>query len=148
MPLRLVTASCPLLMQAAAARQRKLRRASRVGDVDAIRALVAEGADVNGRDVKGNSALMLAAHCGHIDAIRALAAAGAGLECKDKNGSTAAILAVHAGQTDALRCLVKELGVEVEACDKSGSTALIHAAKRGALLEIDLLVASGAQPSG
>lgn len=54
-----------------------LHRAAQVGDVQAIRQLVAKGADLNARDAAGRTAAHVAAFASNDDALRALAEAGA-----------------------------------------------------------------------
>jgi ankyrin repeat protein len=54
--------------------------AAQAGNADAVKALLAKGADVNAKEkVKGETAVMIAAACGRADVIRALTAKGADL---------------------------------------------------------------------
>ena len=54
------------------------------GHVDAVRALLAAGADANAADASGTTALMLAAAAGAPDSIRALLQAGADVHARDR----------------------------------------------------------------
>ncbi|HET8696586.1 MAG TPA: ankyrin repeat domain-containing protein, partial [Gammaproteobacteria bacterium] len=57
--------------------------------VDAVKALLAAGADVNAKSDEGDTALHLAAFDGKLDLVRALVAGGANLDAKDAAGLTA-----------------------------------------------------------
>jgi hypothetical protein len=82
-----------------------LCRAARVGEVRALRALVAAGADVNGADGAGTTPVMAAAAAGQTAALAVLADAGADLDVRDRLGRTALDLALAAGNVDAARLL-------------------------------------------
>ena len=57
--------------------QTRLMEAARTGDLDAVRQLIAGGAELNHTAKYGLSALMLAVLNGHADVVQALARAGA-----------------------------------------------------------------------
>lgn len=65
--------------------------------VETIGLLVAAGADINGRDAQGQTALFGAATWGWNDVVRALAARGARLDIKDARGRDAADAAMGIG---------------------------------------------------
>ena len=69
-----------------------LQEPSASGRLDIVKILLAAGADVNARDMRGDTALMGAASSGNIDAVRALIAAGADVNIVDKAGFTAKTL--------------------------------------------------------
>jgi ankyrin repeat protein len=71
------------------------------GRFEAVRYLLAHGAQVNLRDVNGCTALMCAGHCGDCDAVRALLAAGADREARNKDGFAACDIARQAGCVEA-----------------------------------------------
>src|SRR6185436_5282912 len=105
--------------------------AARTGTVDALKALIARGANVNAREKWfGETAVMWAASENHGDAIRVLAEAGADLDARStlleapvlefprsggpnsplpRGGWTALMFAARQGATEAARALV-ELG--------------------------------------
>jgi TonB family protein len=66
-----------------------LFRAASQGDVESIKALLAEGVDINARSDRGQTALILAAFGGHSDVVSLLLAAGADPKTKDSLGLTA-----------------------------------------------------------
>ena len=86
---------------------REWERAARAGDADGLRRMLAAGADVDARDRRGQTALMLAAHGGHEAAVEALIAAGADLDVAAKYGLTALMLAIVAGHAGAALALVR-----------------------------------------
>jgi ankyrin repeat protein len=82
-------------------------RAVREGDISSLRRQLAGGADVNARDRRGQTGLMLAAERGHVEVVGALLAAGAGLNYAAKYGLTALMRAVLNRHADVARMLVK-----------------------------------------
>jgi ankyrin repeat protein len=79
--------------------------AIRRGDTDAVRDLLAQGADVDGCDRYGQTGLMLAAHAGHRDVVELLVAHGANLNVTAKFGLSALMLAVVSGHAEVARLL-------------------------------------------
>jgi hypothetical protein len=75
------------------------------GDVEAVRRLLAAGADANARDEKGRTALMLAAGRGDAALIRLLLDAGADAQRRDSEGLSAADHATQIGHTAVLPLL-------------------------------------------
>ncbi|HEX5801435.1 MAG TPA: ankyrin repeat domain-containing protein [Azospira sp.] len=109
--------------------------ASRRGDADAIRRLLARGVDVDARDGHGQTALMLAAHAGHQELVELLIAQRAGLDVTAKYGLSALMLAVVAGHPGIARQLAAA-GADLALCGRgapgfAGQTASDLAAARG-----------------
>ena len=83
-----------------------LFRATREGNVDMVRSLLASpGVDVNARDENGSTPLLEAARYGHDNICRILIAAGANLKAKDKDGKTALQLAIQGNHDEVVRVL-------------------------------------------
>jgi predicted LPLAT superfamily acyltransferase len=80
------------------------RRVSR-GDVQDVRNLLDQGADVHARNRHGQTALMLAAHTGHRQAVAVLVAHRANLNTTAKYGLSALMLALVAGYVEVARLL-------------------------------------------
>jgi ankyrin repeat protein len=72
-------------------------------------ALLRAGANVNGRDNYGRTALLAAARDGNADIVRLLLEHGADLTCRDKDGRTAAQAAVR--NVQAVRAVFHEHGL-------------------------------------
>jgi len=73
---------------------------ARAGDVPALTAALAAGADVNARDHYSRTPLVLAAHGGHAGAVAALLAAGAAPTTSAKGDQSALHFAAMRGGTE------------------------------------------------
>lgn len=82
-----------------------LTQAVTSGDVSAVSALLAQGADVNGTTSGGQTALILAVIFGHTNLIRLLVRAGADPNLRDNLGLNAIEWAQRRGLTEALEIL-------------------------------------------
>lgn len=80
-------------------------RAAREGDAGLLSERIAAGADVDGLDRHGQSAIMLAALGGHLEAVEVLIRAGADLDVTAKFGLSATMLAVINGHERVARAL-------------------------------------------
>ena len=78
--------------------QDNLINASRIGDLEAVHALLAANADVNTKDAYGYTALMSASKEGHLKVVRALLAANADVNAKDAHGHAALMWASWNGR--------------------------------------------------
>lgn len=125
---------------------REFFRAVQKGDIELIRSLIAEGADVN-VSAGGLTPLMVA---GDPETVRLLARAGADVNARSEVlKQTALVLAVTGGKLDIVRTLV-EVGADVNAKDgASGVTALSQAImnKRAKIEMIEVLLEAGADPN-
>ena len=81
-------------------------RAAIHGDLEGIRELLRDGANVDARNRHGQTALMLAAHRGHLKIAGVLVEAGADLNVIAKYTLTALMLAIVAGHDAVARLLV------------------------------------------
>src|SRR5512140_1693481 len=80
--------------------------AVRRGDVQDICDLLDRGADVDARNLHGQTALMLAAHAGHRQVVEALIARRASVNITAKYGLSALMLAIVAGHAEVAWILV------------------------------------------
>lgn len=69
-------------------------QAVRCGSAQAVRALLAQGTEIDSRDRYGQTALMLAAHAGHREMVELLIAHRANLNVTAKFGLSALMLAI------------------------------------------------------
>ncbi len=120
-----------------------LMRAAKKGDYEAVRRLLAEGADVEQSDQKGRTAVMLAAGSGNVKVIKALLEAGAKPNRLGPRGWTALFVAVVNGKTDCVRALLAG-GADVNVQDQTGQTPLQYARERGFKGIVEILIGHGA----
>jgi len=135
----------PSFAPPAAAQLDGLRDAARLGDLERVAALLAEGADPNAyRD--SYSPLMSAAGSGHAEVVALLLQYGAEVEYRDRNGDRALLRAAQNGHAEAVRLLL-EAGAAPDSDDDPHSiTPLMAASRYGHAAAARLLLAAGADP--
>jgi len=110
-------------------------RASKKGDVAAVRALLAEDPSlVTFRDAEQSTALHYAIWKGHRELVELLLESGADINAHNANdhwGTTPLHAAAHSNNV-ALVKLLAEKGADLHALDLSGKTALDHTAYHNA----------------
>ncbi|MEW6347707.1 MAG: ankyrin repeat domain-containing protein [Thermodesulfobacteriota bacterium] len=85
----------------------ELIRAADKGNVAEIKRLLKKGADVNGTDEEGQTALMWAAMWGYVAVMKALIDHGADIHVKTDDGATALTCASSMGQEEARKFLLE-----------------------------------------
>lgn len=95
------------------------------GDAAAVQALLAKGADANGRNIVDLTALYVASIAGHREVVRVLLANGADIDAKNGNafglGVTALMGASLQGQLEAVQSLLDN-GADVNLRSARGLT--------------------------
>ena len=109
----------------------ELFEASGSGDIAAVKALLAAGAQVDCASPSGETALMRAASNGRLDVVRLLLNAGADVNALRADGMTPLIYAAFFGHADVVQFLVDN-GADLNARDRLGMTALDWAKSKGA----------------
>ena len=113
---------------------------------EVVGVLLAAGADVNGADQYGGTALMEAASSqADIEVLKTLLAAGAKVEAKGFHGITPLMRATANENPEAIRALL-DAGADVNARDDGGETALMKAASDN-VEAVRALLAAGADVS-
>ena len=103
------------------------------GDVEAVRTLIKQGADVNAAQGDGMTALHWAAETGNIELAQVLVTAGANTSAVTRRGShTPLHVAARAGRGAVVKALL-DAGADANAKTSSGATALHQAAGAGSL---------------
>ncbi len=120
-----------------------LLAAVRDGNVAAVRAALADGADVNRPAADGTTALHWAARLDERGLAELLIAAGAGATAANAFGVTPLALAAVNGSAEMLDTLLRA-GAEPNAATAGGETALLTAARAGRADAVRTLVAHGA----
>ena len=121
----------------------QLISAARSGDLETIKLLLKNGADVNAKDTGGGTALSWAAGAGQTDSVRLLLDRGANINVIDSAGNTALMLAAVADHKDVVQLLLDK-GADVNPKDKGGGTALMGASVGAGADVVKLLLDKGA----
>ncbi len=117
--------------------------AARAGDVAAVRALLADGADVDARQGDGATALHWAAHRSDLPLAEVLLDAGADVDAANALDATPLWLASMNGDTRLVARLLAA-GADPNVSLKMGETPLMSAARSGDAGAVRLLLAAGA----
>jgi ankyrin repeat protein len=122
-----------------------LFEASRAGDVDRVRALIARGDDVNAAEGDGMTALHHAAESGKVAAAELLIEAGADLEVKTRIGAHTPLHVASASGRAGVVALLVAAGADVNAKTTTGATPLHFAAASGSAEAVAALLSGGAE---
>lgn len=122
-----------------------LAAAATLGDLEAVRKLLALGLPVDGRDAQGCTALLRAAGGGHAAVVEWLLAQGADPALGSTSGATALGVAVSAG-CDAIVTRLVAAGARVDQALADGITPLMLAAALGRDSIVASLLLRGARP--
>jgi ankyrin repeat protein len=101
----------------------KLLEASKKGDVEKVKKLLKEGADVNAKDKYDMTPLHSAARNGHIEVVKLLIEKGAYVNANDKNGWTPLHFAAFSGHIEVVMLLL-EHGADPNIKNNEGKTAI------------------------
>lgn len=130
---------------AAAEANMELISAAARGDVETVKSLLTQGANVDASDESGVTPLIAAAYGNHVETAQVLIEAGADVNRQDRTQQSAYLIATSEGYL-ALLELTLAAGADVHSLDSYNGTGLIRAADRGhveiieALLETDINV--------
>lgn len=129
------------------AADRTVADAAMAGDLEAVRTLLKQGADVNAVQGDGVTALHWAALKGHDDLAKMLLVAGANVRARTRFGSyTPLHVAAEYGRAAVVKTLIRA-AADFRATTGSGTTALMFAAGAGDTDSITALVEAGADPN-
>ncbi|MGW1160297.1 ankyrin repeat domain-containing protein [Streptomyces sp. NPDC002519] len=109
---------------------RTLLDAARRGDVDAVRAALAAGADLQARDADGRTAVLVAALADQVAVARELVAAGADVNAQDARLDSAWLVTGVTGSVPMMRALLPA-GPDVTLTNRFGGVSVIPASERG-----------------
>jgi ankyrin repeat protein len=113
------------------------------GDTDAMHAFIAD-ADIEIKDRRGHTALMLAAENGNVEMVKALIDKDAKIEEKNNDGMTALMFAAANGNVELVKALIDK-GAKIEEKNKAGMTALMFAAANNSVGVVKALIDKGAK---
>jgi ankyrin repeat protein len=134
--------SAPALAKADA----PLMDAVRAGDVDAVRALLDQGADVDARMGDGSTALQWAVHERRPEMVDLLLDAGADVTAANRHGVSPVWLAAENGDAAMIERLL-DAGADPNRTMPGGETVLMTAARTGDQDAVRLLLVRGADPN-
>jgi hypothetical protein len=117
----------------------ELALASEQGDVERVKALILQGADVNKKNSSGETALIRATDKGHADIVGFLLDNGADPDSTTDSGRTALMYAAGEGLVN-LMSLLLERGADPDHRDSTGMTPLMNAVKSGSLEAVEFLI--------
>jgi serine/threonine protein kinase len=109
---------------------KKLLKASGVGNVEEVKKLLKEEANVNAKDERDNTPLHFAASNGYIEVVKLLIENGAYVNAKNKNGSTPLHYAANKGHIEVFKLLL-EHGANPNIKNNNGKTAIDLAREKG-----------------
>lgn len=111
-------------------RAERLIIAADQGDTEAVRQLLAQGADVHAQDSSGKTALIAAAYHNHLSITDLLIQAGADVNVQDSTKQSAYLISTSEGYLELLQSTL-QAGADVHSKDSYNGTGLIRAAERG-----------------
>ena len=118
--------------------------AAKAGDFAAVKALIAQKADVNVPEADGMTALHWAVRANDLTTVQMLIRAGANVNAASRYGLTPLLFAAQNGEPKVVAALVKA-GANPNAAMPEGETPLMAAARTGSVDSIKLLVETGAK---
>ena len=121
--------------------------AARSGRDDMIPALLQAGVDIEARDARGHSALVLASYNKRPSTTALLLAEGAAVDGTNEDRVNTALMGVAFKGFEDLAALLIDAGAEVDRRNGVGQTALMMAALFGKTAIVDRLIAAGADPA-
>ena len=122
----------------------RLVDAAKDGDFAAVKALIAQKADVNVAEADGMTALHWAVRANDLPTVQALIRAGAKVNTANRYGMTPIILAAQNGDPLVVAALLKA-GANPNSALPEGQSALMTAARTGNVESIKLLAETGAK---
>tara|TARA_R110002110_G_scaffold284987_2_gene499239 strand:+ start:4794 stop:7214 length:2421 start_codon:yes stop_codon:yes gene_type:complete len=122
----------------------ELLDAAAAGNTAKIAELLSRGADLEGNDTSGRTAVINAAWRGRTEVVDLLVELGADFNVTDYDGRTAVSWAASNGHSDIVKKLV-EAGARPNVIDRDGLTPLMRAAWNGHDTIVRLLIESGAR---
>jgi ankyrin repeat protein len=102
------------------------------GDLDGVRAALADGADKNAVDHEEATAILRAARGGHLDVVRALIAEGVDIDAQDQTCFNAFIHGCIFDDLELVQMMV-EAGADLKRLTRMGGNGLTPAAEKGHL---------------
>ncbi|XP_046904546.1 60 kDa lysophospholipase [Hypomesus transpacificus] len=121
--------------------------ASKIGDIDALKAIREMGSDLSLVDYDGRSPLHVAACEGHLEVVKYLLGQGASVHARDRFGNTPLRNAMHFRHKEVVR-LLRRTGAHLSTDErKEAGTDLYSLAASGDLVGLEMWMLAGVDPS-
>ncbi|MDD5773688.1 MAG: ankyrin repeat domain-containing protein [bacterium] len=117
--------------------------AAEKGDINTVKQLLDQGADINVKDRNGITALITAVWNSYTEIVKLLLEKGADVNAKDDYGRTVLMKAVEDGNIEIIKLLMDK-GADINKKDIDGNTALILAGSFNRLEAVTLLLEKNA----
>ena len=101
--------------------------AAETGSLEQVKTLLSKGANINAKNEKGQTALMVAAWRKRLEIVRCLIDNGADVNATNQYGGTALMDAAMTGHLEVVKPLI-DRGVDLHAKTQRGGTVLMQAA--------------------
>ena len=121
-----------------------LHKAAAAGDIEQVKKLISEGANIDAKDKQGRTPLHNAAANGRMEVAELLIEKGANVNALHNSGGTPLHVAVNGGHKEIVELLITK-GADINVKNRAGSTPLNNAMNRGYTEIVELLRAHGAQ---
>jgi ankyrin repeat protein len=127
--------------------QQAMNDAALNGELEHIREMISRGADPNGIDQEGRTALMFASFNGHTEIVRLLLESGARVGTRDVMGRTALLYGSTGPFTETVKLLLDHHADPNIVDNDEHFSPLMHAAAEGQLEVVRILLENGADPT-
>ena len=119
----------------------QLQLAASRGEIDLIKEIISEGADINETNKHKKTALMLAAGNGRVEATKLLLKLNANINAQEVDGMTALMMAASDGKSETVKLLI-EHGADINITNNYGATAITNAAFFNHLSSVKAILSS------
>ena len=119
--------------------ERMLLYSAEIGDADTVARLIGIGVDIEVRDSRRRTALLVATHKDHVEVARILIGAGADVNAKDAIDDSPFLYAGAEGRIEILRLTLAH-GADLASTNRYGGTALIPACHHGHVEAVYMLL--------
>jgi outer membrane protein assembly factor BamB len=121
-----------------------LHKAAAAGDIEQVKKLVSEGANIDAKDKQGRTPLHNAAANGRMEVAELLIEKGADINAQHNSGGTPLHLAVNRGHKEMIELLITK-GADINIKNSGGNAPIYNAMQRGYTEIVELLRAHGAE---
>ncbi|MFC1793923.1 ankyrin repeat domain-containing protein [Planctomycetota bacterium] len=123
--------------------EQSIKVAINSNDLEKVKELIAKGANVNARDMFGNTPLLQAIKIGRLSFVEPLIAAGANVNAKDPQGKTPLYLAKEKGYADLEKRLIEAAQEQRKAREESSKPSIHKASRAGDQEKVEAFLEQG-----